>query len=221
MRVILFISLLVLGPNLIGNQLYAQSEGFGGWYQYFGNHGLASNWRLHNEVQFRDKQIEGKHEQLLLRLGLLYRKSSKLSYGAGYGLVYNYLENSKWTEPDNNENRFWQQLVGITPLSIIRFEHRLRLEQRWLVRGYENRFRYRLMASIPLNSEGFEKGTFGIHFSDELFINLAQDAFDRNRFYGAIGYHIGNTQQIQAGFLRQSLPNQYWDYLQVALFITK
>lgn len=206
---------------IIAFQAFPQAQGFGGWYQYFGNHSLGGNWRLHNELQIRDKQLEGKHEQVLMRIGLLYRSSPNLNFGGGYGFFSNYVSNNDFLQPDNTENRIWQQLIGITPVSRLRIEHRFRSEQRWLVRGFENRIRYRIMASYPLNNESFGKGTFGLHVYDELFINLANDAFDRNRLYGAFGYHFTDVHQIQAGFLRQSLPNQYWDYLQVAIFITK
>ena len=204
-------------------KLAAQSTDrpIGGWLMYFGGHSLGDKWILHSELQLRERNFEGSHEQVLSRIGLLRRMNPNLTLGGGYGFITNYVGNEDIFSPFITEHRIWQQMIGITPVSRVRFEHRLRLEQRWVDGEYSNRFRYRLMASVPLNKETLSKGAFAFHIYDEVFLNIADSPFDRNRLYGAVGYHFSNSHQVQAGYLRQSLSGFYGDYLQLAIFISK
>ncbi len=213
--------LLVLLANVKMASAQVEDNFPGGWLMYFGNHSLGEKWSLHSELQLREKNLKGKHEQVLSRIGLLRKVNPNLNLGGGYGFITNYAGSKELFSPDRVEHRIWQQMIGVTPLSRVRFEHRLRLEQRWLDGDYSNRFRYRLMASIPINQEKLGDGALAIHFYDELFLNITDNPFDRNRLYGAVGYHFSNSHQIQAGYLRQSLSNFYGDYLQLAIFITK
>ena len=57
-----------------------------------------------------------------------------------------------------------------------------------------------------------EKGVFYLALYNEIFINTAKDIgngarveiFDRNRLYGALGYHILNKLKVQFGYMYQS-----------------
>ena len=61
-----------------------------------------------------------------------------------------------------------------------------------------------------------EKGTFYLALYNELFMNTSKDIgngnqvelFDRNRLYGAIGYHIFDRLKVQVGYMYQSI-NSY------------
>ena len=66
---------------------------------------------------------------------------------------------------------------------------------------YKNRLRYRLMLFVPLNKPVIEKGTLFLGFYDEIFINIKESFFDRNRLYGALGYQINKDISIQTGIL--------------------
>src|SRR5690606_3151688 len=97
------------------------------------------------------------------------------------------------------------------------FNHRYRLEQRWLenmqsngngeaVREgftYLNRARYRLMVSIPLNNNTIEPNTLFASVYDEIFLgfgkNIALNILDQNRLYGALGYQFNEAGNVQLG----------------------
>jgi len=102
------------------------------------------------------------------------------------------------------------------------FEHRYRLEQRWLQSAdgsrYLNRIRYLLRMNIPLNTKEIEQGTLFLSFYDELFVHISDTPFDRNRLYGAIGYQIMPNANIQLGFMAQTVGAITKNYLQIAGF---
>ena len=50
----------------------AQPAGLGNWMIYFGNYQINEKWNLHHEVQWRNYNMAGDLEQLLLRTGLGY-----------------------------------------------------------------------------------------------------------------------------------------------------
>jgi len=64
----LLIIFLCLAPFLG----FGQSSDFGNWYIYLGNKKINSRWNWHNEVQYRNYNLGGDLEQLLLRTGIGY-----------------------------------------------------------------------------------------------------------------------------------------------------
>ena len=56
-----------------------------------------------------------------------------------------------------------------------------------------------------------------IRDSDEIFVNTEQVFFDRNRLYGALGYQINKSTQVQVGYLRQRVNAFGKNYLQFAV----
>jgi hypothetical protein len=105
----------------------------------------------------------------------------------------------------------------VNKLGRVKFEHRYRIEQRWVNDEYRNRLRYRLMIFLPLNKPKIEKGTLFIGIYDEIFVNTEKVFFDRNRLYGALGYQFHKTASLQLGMMRQQVNSFGKNYLQFAL----
>ncbi len=124
---------------------------------------------------------------------------------------------SEQKAPETIEHRVWQQFILTNKLSRLKFEHRYRVEQRWVNQQYRNRLRYRLMLFLPLNKPVIEKGSLFLAAYDEIFINTKQTFFDRNRLYGAVGYQLHKTTGVQLGILRQRVNDFGKFYLQIAL----
>ena len=80
----------------------------------------------------------------------------------------------------------------------------MRLEQRWQNGNYNDRFRYRLFLSIPVNHPKIQDKTFFPIVFDEVFFINKDPYFLRNRIFGGAGYMISKVVTVQAGFLRQS-----------------
>jgi hypothetical protein len=184
--------------------LFSQQDKTGNWLMYFGTNRIHDNWSIHTEVQYRNHEITPNTiEQLLLRTGLNYHLSSSSTLTAGYAFVPSYVYESEQKEPETTEHRIFQQLIMTNKIGRIKFEHRYRIEQRWVNDDYRNRLRYRLMAFIPINKPVIEEGTFFLGVYDEIFMNTEQTFFDRNRFYVVLGYQIKKQLQVQLGYLNQ------------------
>ena len=159
----------------------------------------------------------------MLRVEVNYLINNNYSETIGYAYVPNFAfdkENLKGVQV--SENRMWQQFLMKNNLGRVNFDHRYRLEQRWLqgTNGdkYLNRIRYLLRATIPLNKKTIEKHTVFLTFYDELFIHFLSTPFDRNRLYGAIGYQFLPNSNIQLGYLAQTVNTTTKHYLQTAIF---
>ena len=197
---------------------------------YFGTNKIAERFSIHTEAQFRLYETTSNFNQLLLRTGLNYHINPNAIATAGYGYIN--------TDPDFedfrvlgtfieediriNEHRIFEQFILKNKVWEFLFEHRYRLEQRFITVGdrgdfgfdtrTEHRARYRIQATLPLTK------TFFLNFYDELFINLQDNLFGQNRLYGALGIHITENSSVQFGYLRNQFSNAVFDRLQIGFF---
>lgn len=190
----------------------------GNWLMYFGANKVSEKFSIHTEVQYRNHTLAPVNiEQLLLRTGLNYHFTDNAFATAGYGYIASHQYESEQTGPESEEHRIWEQFILINNVGRVKFEHRYRIEQRWVNKEYLNRFRYRIMLFVPLNKPSIETGTFFMGLYDEIFVNAQQTFFDRNRLYGALGYQIDKSTNVQLGILHQQVNDFNKWYLQFAL----
>ncbi|MBK6265526.1 DUF2490 domain-containing protein [Marivirga sp. S37H4] len=202
---------------------YAQEKSdLGSWYMYFG--GLKfenSQWGIHGEAQYRNHNILGDLEQLLLRTGLQYHlKDGSATFTLGYGNITTESEGT----PNNTfyEHRIYQEALLRQDIYLVNLNHRFRYEQRFIdEQDLRSRFRYALFINIPLTEKKFASGGIYIPIYNELFINGEQTAnagyFDRNRLYGGLGYVWTNNLRIQVGVMEQTTSNWSKTQLQFSL----
>jgi long-subunit fatty acid transport protein len=199
-------------------EMFGQDPGI--WAMYFGNSNIRNTpWQIHSELQLRNKNLINKSEQLLLRSGIIYKFKENNSLGLGYAFLMNYDGTELFLQPDNTENRIWQQFINRNKINRVNLEHRYRIEQRWKENEYSNRIRYRLQITIPLNKQNIEKGTILINMYDEIFLEFDNTPYDRNRFYTAFGYQFNKNSQIQLGYLSQYVNQTNFNYMQLGIFM--
>ncbi len=216
-QLVLFFSLMILA---LPASLFAQQEKTGNWLMYFGMNRVSDKFSIHSEVQYRNHTVAPVNiEQMLLRIGLNYHFSDKAFVTAGYGYITSYVFESEQKAPEFIEHRIWQQFILTNNIGRVKFEHRYRIEQRWVENNYLNRFRYRLMLFVPINKTKIEKNTLFIGLYDEIFINGENPFFDRNRLYGALGYQFNKSTSLQIGMLHQQVTDFGKWYLQFALVL--
>ena len=209
----LFLLLFILSVSV-----FSQEEQTGNWLMYFGTNRVNDKFSIHSEIQYRNHTLSPNNiEQLLLRVGLNYHLSDKAMVTVGYAYIPSYVFESEQKHPETREHRIWQQLILTNNIGRVKFEHRYRIEQRWVNSNYKNRFRYRLMLFIPLNKPIIEKGSLFLGLYDEIFINTEEPFFDRNRLYGALGYQINKLVGIQVGLMYQQTNYSGKLYLQFAV----
>ena len=212
-------------PNL--GQAQINEDKLGAWYMYFFDTTFKeSQWGFQGDVQYRNWDIGGDLEQLLLRGGLTYTpKSVNIKFTLGYGNVTTGQYGS--SNATTTESRIYQE--ALFPVQFgNRFytNHRFRYEQRWVEnQDLRTRYRYNLFLNIALNKAAMEKNTLYLAIYNELFINGQRDigngnsvaVFDRNRFYVALGYLIKKGLKVQFGMMRQTTNSWSKNQLQLSL----
>jgi hypothetical protein len=204
---------------LMSGRLDAQKTDVGAWYVYMGNQALSKKWNWWNEVQFRNYDMGGDLQQLLLRTGLGYNlteNNNNVLLGYAYIFSENYEAGGQF-KLSNHENRIYQQYLTKQQFGRLTLQHRYRIEERFLENDFRWRFRYSLSMNMPITSQTMAKGVFYLVASNELFLHGDSPAFDRNRVYGGIGYIISSHLRCEAGVIRQTLENSYRDQIQVVV----
>ena len=224
-KIFLFIvSVLVLLPMTGSSQI--NEEELGAWYMYFFNTTFKeSSWGIQGDIQYRNWNIAGDLEQLLIRGGLTYKpKNAHIKLTLGYGNITTGsfgADNST-----SSESRIYQE--ALFPVQFgdrIYTNHRFRYEQRFVEgQDFRTRYRYNLFLNIPLNKTAMEKSTIYLALYNELFINGQRnigkgnnvEIFDRNRFYTALGYMIKKGLKGQLGIMNQTTDNWNKNQLQLS-----
>ncbi|MGI9544321.1 MAG: DUF2490 domain-containing protein [Cyclobacteriaceae bacterium] len=202
----------------------------GAWYMYFWNTSIKETpWGFQGDIQFRNWDLGGDLEQLLLRGGVTYKPTTaNIKFTLGYGHITTGTYGSE--NGTTTESRIYQE--ALFPNKIggrFYLTHRVRYEQRFVeAQDFRTRYRYNLFLNVPLNKKEIVPTTFYLAFYNELFINGQRDVgngntvalFDRNRFYTAIGYAIKQQLKVQLGVMRQSTNNWTKNQLQVSLHQT-
>ncbi len=200
----------------------------GAWYMYFFDTKFGeSQFGIQGDVQYRNWNIMGDLEQLLLRSGFTYRpKNTTIKLTLGYAhIISGALGESNDTSV---ESRIYQE--ALLPQKIgkrIYLTHRFRYEQRFVEnQDFRTRYRYNLFMNIPFNKEAtFQKNTIYAALYNELFINGQQDIgdgrtvefFDRNRTYLGLGYVLNPKIKFQLGWMNQKTNAQGKGQLQVSM----
>jgi hypothetical protein len=211
---------------LLGNAQLDQDK-MGAWYMYFFDTNFKdSKWGIQGDVQYRNWNMAGDLEQLLLRTGVTYKpENTNVKLTLGYGnITTGAFGDSNST---STESRIYQEaLFPVKFGNRIYTKHRFRYEQRFVEdQDFRTRYRYNLFLNIPLNGKEIVKNTFYLALYNELFINGERnigdgrkvEVFDRNRFYSALGYSINKGMKIQLGVMRQSTNNWNKNQLQLSL----
>lgn len=190
------------------------------WLNYVGDHPLGDGpWGVHLEAQVRRADFGGSWQQLLIRPAINYTISPAWSVSLGYAYVNTYRYGEFPALDSFPEHRIWQQASYTHKALRLEWQHRFRLEQRFIGelgadgRGgfevenfrYENRFRYMLRTTIPLTAD--EKTYLALW--DEVFFNFGSNVsgnhFDQNRAFIGIGRKLSDTSRLEVGWLEQTL----------------
>lgn len=166
---------------------------------------LNKKWAAWTELQLRSYKIYENFYYHEVKGGFQYNINNTTTTLLGIGQYVTYATDGNFKSPvGTHEFRTWEQITLINNIDRLKLEHRYRLEQRWLTQGYRNRFRYRLNAILPVNSNKMTKRTFYFTVFDEIFLTNTQPHFERNRFFAGTGYMFAKAFTLQCGLIYQS-----------------
>lgn len=206
------------------------SEDLGAWYMYFFNAKFKeTRFGIQGDLQYRNWNIIGDTEQLLLRTGLTYTpKETNILLTIGVANITTGVIGE--SDVTSNENRIYQEALLPQKIGNRMFvSHRFRYEQRFVEnQDFRTRFRYNLFINIPINKKDLSKNAIYTAFYNELFINGERVIgmnnnvayFDRNRLYLGLGYALTNKLRVQTGWMKQTTNSLTKSQLQFSLHHT-
>ncbi len=205
---------------ILSTNSFAQKTDIGNWFIYFGNQQINKKINWHNEVQYRNYNVVGDMQQLILRTGIGYNlteNNNNVLLGYGYIQSKNYVPN-KTEKVTSNEHRIFQQFITRQNFGRVFLQHRYRVEERFLKDDFQMRFRYFIAANIPINKKTMAPQALYASAYNEVFVNAQNTHFDRNRLYGAIGYVFNKYIKAEVGFMAQTLQSGNRNQFQIACF---
>lgn len=196
-----------------------QSSDLGNWVLLFGNKKINDKLNWHHEVQYRNYNVAGDLEQLLLRTGIGYSIADNSNLLLGYGFIRseNYIDETE--KIIVNEHRIFQQFITKQKIGDLRVQHRYRFEQRFVEENYRMRLRYFLALAYPLWKKEDAPNEFYLSAYNEIFLNTETTIFDRNRIYGGLGYRLNEMFRFELGFMNQVFNKGNRDQVNLVCFI--
>ncbi len=184
---------------------------------------LTKHWSIWTEGQLRSIQFYDEFFYYEAKGGITVSLKDHVALTGGVGHYATYTLGGNFVEPlTTTETRTWLQIAMDHTWDRFIIEHRYRIEQRHLSTGYKNRFRYRLNATIPINHKEVSPKTLYAYIGDEVFFTDKTPFYERNRFYGGLGYKFSSRIALQSGYMRQFdyklTSTTSRNFLQVALF---
>ena len=187
------------------------------WNSFIPKLTLSEHWYLKSEFHFRRTNFVSDWEQLLLRPSIHYKTNDTYDYSLGYSYFRNYAFADFTIPVDANEHNIWQQIALSHTSKKMKFNHRFRLEERFIdkiiqspgglyeIRGstYNNRFRYRLTLNRPVIKVR-EAKFISLKIFDELWINLDQGiqpkSLNQNWFYAGLDFPLDRHLTFGMGY---------------------
>lgn len=211
-----YIAFLFLLPSVAS----AQKNKVGNWLIYFGNQKINDKWNWHNEVQYRNFNLAGDIEQLLLRTGIGYNlTSNNNNVLLGYGFIHSepYISGTN-SKKNINEHRIYQQFLTKQSINRVNIAHRYRIEERFIEDDFTVRFRYFLSLNVPINKKEMTKNAIYLSAYNEIFLNAKKPVFDRNRLYGGVGFVINKNFRVETAIMTQIFETRNRPQFQLVLF---
>lgn len=193
-----------------------------GWYSFNGTFLVTNKWSLHTEYQWRRDDVITNWQQSLLRWGVNYMVSPKLTLRLGYAYIETFTYGDFALQAAGKpfpEDRLYEAVIYQHKEGSVEWMHRLMLEQRWVgrfsspslsqpdSRVFSNRIRYMARMQFPIKGNTITNKKIYAALYDELFVgfghNVDQNVFDQNRFGVLLGYQFSEKLRVEGGFLSQ------------------
>lgn len=214
-------TILLLGfIGIINISSYSQSNDVGTWFVYFGNQKINDKWNVQSDFQYRDYRFLGYRNQFLARGGLGYNLKPQ---NHNLLLGFAYIATDTYDEFDINtstkiEKRIYQQYLYKNKLGSNLLTHRFRFEERFLPNEFGLRARYFISLQKPLGNKNMARKATYFSAYNELFVNINETQFDRNRLYAGVGFSMNESIRVETGYMIQTQKNRTKGQLQLIVY---
>ncbi|MBP6755198.1 MAG: DUF2490 domain-containing protein, partial [Bacteroidia bacterium] len=190
------------------------------WFVYFGNQKINDKWNIQSDFQYRDYRFLGYRNQFLARGGLGYNLKPQ---NHNLLLGYAFIATDTYDEFDINtstkiEKRIYQQYLYKNKIGSNLLTHRFRFEERFLPNEFGLRARYFISVQKPLGNKNMARNATYFSAYNELFVNINETQFDRNRLYAGVGFSINESIRLETGYMIQTQKNRTKGQLQLIVY---
>lgn len=201
------------------------------WFGYYNSIDINPKWSINSDIQGRTKNELKDWSQALIRTGLAYKWSQRISVTAGLAHFRYFLTNTI----TRGEWRPWEEIAIHDRIGKCKLTHRFRFEQRFNQKTagrevlndytFNYRLRYRFDLLIPLIKVKEEGRNLSLIIGNELMINagkqVAYNYFDQDRLYAGINYEVNRKLSLQLQYMhiwQQLSPGNVLDNIEVIRF---
>jgi Protein of unknown function (DUF2490) len=187
----------------------ARSEtGLGNWNALIFKSKFNEKWSMIQENHFKSADFNLKYDYYEVKETVYYAIRSNLAAAIGSGLFHTCDSGTLFDiQKSRNEFRTWEELNVKHSYDRFGFEHRGRLEQRFLSDGYQNRFRFRIGFMANLNQDPKKPSRFFLSCNNELYIPLDGIKIEKNRLFTGAGLQMNHNATLSFGRLSDTIYN--------------
>lgn len=162
-------------------------------------------WMAYAELQTRSIENFTPLDYSETKGGIGYSINKNNQPFIGFGRYITFQEHELY----QRELRLWLQYTFTNNIGKLKLDHRGRAEQRFFhypqteANKTDQRFRYRLSATLPINNKKVEAKTFFVNGFEELFFGPKADLLKRNRLFTGFGYQFTKVVGASSGYMWQ------------------
>lgn len=181
---------------LIARSAYAQTD-VGSWLIYKNKLKINSNTSIHLQYQHRSFDLDLAKDQALFTAGFSSALAPNVTLSAGYRKI-----------AAINEDGAYQKLAFSTQLNKVRLTNTVFVEERWINKDLQLRFRFGLTASLPLTEK------LAVSLSEEVFLQNSGSGFNQNRFSAQVSNKLSQALRLNTGIMHWQFPTmKKWVFL--------
>ena len=149
------------------------------------------------QYQHRSFDLDLAKDQALFTAGFSSALAPNVTLSAGYRKI-----------AAINEDGAYQKLAFSTQLNKVRFTNTVFVEERWINKDLQLRYRFGLTASLPLTAK------LTVSLSEEIFLQNSGSGFNQNRFTAQVSNKLSQALKLNTGIMHWQFPTmKKWVFL--------
>ena len=175
---------------------HAQTD-VGSWLIYKNKLKINNNTSVDLQYQHRSFDLDLEKDQALFTAGFSSTLSSNVTLSAGYRKI-----------AEINEDGAYQKLAFGTQLNTIRITNTIFVEERWINKDLQLRYRFGLTASLPITEK------IEVSLSEEVFLQNFGSGFNQNRLTAQVTNKLSKALKLNTGIMHWQFPTmKKWVFL--------
>jgi hypothetical protein len=173
----------------------------GDWNIFILKTKLKNKFSFVGEINFRSEKLIKKFNYGEYKGSILYSMNKNIGFSLGAGGFNKNSEDGFFLNSSaESEFRTWVDFLLLKhSTGRFNFEHRGRMEQRFIPSDYQNRLRYRLQLNLPVNHTKMSDKTIFLSAYNEFFVGENDPHWEKNKFWTAAGYRVNENFSFQMG----------------------